>query len=94
MKVWREGRKYMVEGSAMENKTELKAFIHKADSLPTSFKTPLGIITVTKNGSREFDKYTTYLVTILPPMAVATDYLEQLTVEPTSKLTSIAEITL
>ncbi|MBR2097639.1 MAG: polysaccharide biosynthesis tyrosine autokinase [Prevotella sp.] len=94
MKVWREGRKYMVEGSAMENKTELKAFIHKADSLPTSFKTPLGIITVTENAGREFDPGKTYLVTIRPPMQVATEYLKQLSIAPTSKLTSIAELTL
>ncbi len=94
MKVWREGRKYMVEGSAMENKTELKAFIHKADSLPTSFKTPLGIITVTENAGREFAPGKTYLVTIRPPMQVATEYLKQLSIAPTSKLTSIAELTL
>ncbi|MBQ2455584.1 MAG: capsid assembly protein, partial [Firmicutes bacterium] len=94
MKVWREGRKYMVEGSAMDNKTELKAFIHKADSLPTSFKTPLGIITVTENAGREFDPGKTYLVTIRPPMQVATEYLKQLSIAPTSKLTSIAELTL
>ena len=94
MKVWREGRKYMVEGSAMENKTELKAFIHKADSLPTSFKTPLGIITVTENAGREFAPGKTYLVTIRPPMKVATEYLSRLSIAPTSKLTSIAELTL
>ena len=94
MKVWREGRKYMLEGSAMENKNEQKAFVHKADSLPTSFKTPFGIITMTKNGSREFDADKTYLVTIRPPMQVATEYLSRLTINPTSKLTSIAELTL
>ena len=94
MKVWREGKKYMVEGTAMENQVEQQAFIHKADSLPTSFKTALGIITMTKNGSREFEEGKVYLATIRPPMAVATDYLKQLTVAPTSKLTSIAELTL
>ena len=94
MKVWREGKKYMVEGTAMEDKEELQAFIHKADSLPTSFKTALGIITVTNNGSREFEEDKVYLATIRPPMDVATDYLDKLTVAPTSKLTSIAEITL
>ena len=94
MKVWREGKKYMVEGTAMEGKEELQAFIHKADSLPTSFKTALGIVTMTKNGSREFEEGKVYLATIRPPMDVATGYLDQLTVAPTSKLTSIAEITL
>ena len=65
MKVWREGGKYVVEGTTMENKAEVKAFIHRADTLPSSFKTSLGILTVTK-----------------------------LTVAPTSKQTSIAELTL
>ena len=94
MKVWRENGKYMLEGSVMENKKELKAFIHKADSLPTTFKTSLGIITMTENANRKFDEGKTYLVTIRPPMQVATEYLSRLTIAPTSKLTSIAELTL
>ena len=50
MKVWREGGKYILEGSAMEDKDELRAFIHRADTLPTTVKTPLGVLTMTKNG--------------------------------------------
>lgn len=94
MKVWREGGKYMVEGTTMENQVEVNAFIRKTDSLPTTVKTSLGMLTITKNANHKFDDGKTYLVTIRPPMAVATDYLSRLTISPTSKLTSIAELTL
>ena len=94
MKVWREGGKYVLEGTTMENKAEIKAFIHRADTLPTSVKTSLGILTMTENANRKFDDSKTFLVTIRPPMDVATDYLDQLTIAPTSKLTSIAQLTL
>jgi capsular exopolysaccharide synthesis family protein len=94
MKVWREGGKYMVEGTTMENQVEVNAFIRKTDSLPTTVRTSLGMLTITKNANHKFDDGKTYLVTIRPPMAVATDYLSRLTISPTSKLTSIAELTL
>ena len=94
MKGWREGGKYMVEGTTMENQVEVNAFIRKTDSLPTTVRTSLGMLTITKNANHKFDDGKTYLVTIRPPMAVATDYLSRLTISPTSKLTSIAELTL
>jgi capsular exopolysaccharide synthesis family protein len=94
IKVWLEDGKYMLEGSAMEGKEELKNFSCKRDSLPATVKTPLGTITMTKNAGRVFDPDRAYFVTIRPPMEVATDYLSRLTIEPTSKLTSIAELTL
>lgn len=94
MKVWREGGKYIVEGTTMENQVEVNAFIHKSDSLPTTVRTSLGMLTITKNANHKFDDGKTYLATIRPPMAVATDYLSRLTISPTSKLTSIAELTL
>jgi len=94
IKVWLEDGKYMLEGSAMEGKEELKNFSCKRDSLPATVKTPLGTITMTKNAGRVFEPDRAYFVTIRPPMEVATDYLSRLTIEPTSKLTSIAELTL
>ena len=78
----------------MENQVEVNAFIRKTDSLPTTVRTSLGMLTITKNANHKFDDGKTYLVTIRPPMAVATDYLSRLTISPTSKLTSIAELTL
>ena len=94
MKVWMENGKYVMEGTVMENSKELKSFLHKADSLPTTARTPLGTITMTENPGREFTPGNVYLITVRPPMQVATEYLSRLTIAPTSKLTSIAELTL
>ncbi len=71
-------------------------------AFPASIKTSYGMLTFTqnkvrKNGKmvpREFPVGTSYFVTINPPMAVARTYVNSLTVEPTSKLTSIAQLTL
>ena len=94
MKVRRAGGQYVIEGSAMVGKKEPEAFSHKADTLPTTVNTPLGILTMTENANRQFDDGKTYLVTIRPPMQVATEYLSRLTIAPTSKYNSIAELTL
>ena len=94
MKVWREGKTYFLSGSVMENKKELKTFIRKTDSLPTTVRTEYGTVTMTRNAGREYEEGKVYNVTIHPPMQVATEYLKNLTIEPTSKLTSIAMLTL
>ena len=94
MKVWREGKNYILSGSVMEGKKELNSFLHKTDSFPSTVKTSLGTLTMTQNPERSFNPGQTYLVTIRPPMQVATEYLSRLTINPTSKLTSIAELTL
>ena len=94
MKVWREGGKYIMEGSTMVGNKEHEAFIHRADTLPTTVKTPLGILTMTENANRVFGEGKIYLVTIRPPMQVATEYLSRLTIAPTTKYTSIAELSL
>lgn len=94
MKVRREGGQYVIEGSSMVGKKELNTFSHKADTLPATVNTPLGILTMTENANRQFDDGKTYLVTIRPPMQVATEYLSCLSIAPTSKYNSIAELTL
>ena len=94
MRVWREGKTYVVSGTTMVNNLEDATFVLRSDTLPASITTTFGTITVTSNLGREWKEGEVYLVTIRPPMAVATDYLSRLTVEPTSKLTSIAELTL
>ena len=69
------------------------------DSLGTTVKTIFGTISFmsnpkyTKNKEDFLDKGATLLVTIHPPMVVALKYMSQLSVEPTSKETSIADIT-
>jgi len=94
MKLWREGGNYMLEGSVMEGKQKLSSFQKRAKTLPATFTTEIGTITMTVNAGREWKEGSTYLVTLRPPMQVATEYLSRLTVAPTSKLTSIAEISI
>ena len=94
MSLWREGTDYIVDGKALVNGQVAESFTRRAKSLPATFKTVLGTITMTAAPNKELAEGTTYLVTIRPPMAVATEYLSRLTVAPTSKMTSIAEITL
>ena len=94
MSLWREGTDYIIDGQALVNGNVAESFTRRAKSLPATFKTVLGTITMTAAPDRELKEGTTYLVTIRPPMAVATEYLSRLTVAPTSKMTSIAEVTL
>ena len=84
-----------VEGALLKDKEEISWFACKLDSLPATYKTQYGTLTFTRNQVGEpFTADRDWFVTIMPPMAVATDYLDRLTVEPTSKMTSIAELSL
>lgn len=94
IKIERENNDYVFSGTVMENNNEGKSFQRRIKSLPDTIQTDLGTLTVTANVNREWKDGSTYFVTIRPPMAVATDYLSRLTVAPTTKLTSIAELTL
>ena len=95
MKVSREDTTYLITGSAFSEKDEIETFNKRAKKLPAVFSTVLGTVTITANPGREWtEKDRAYYVTIRPPMEVATDYLDQMTVEPTSKLTTIAQLTL
>ena len=89
MRVWREDGRFIVSGTAGTT-----PFAYRFKSLPAVLKTPYGTLTVTANGNREFPEGATCLVTIRPPMQVATQILSNLSIAPTSKLTSIAELTL
>ena len=94
IKIERENNVYMFSGTVMENNNEGKSFQRSIKSLPDTIQTDLGTLTITANVNREWKEGSTYFVTIRPPMAVATDYLSRLTVAPTTKLTSIAELSL
>ena len=94
VRMYREGTDYMLSGTVMVDGKEGPTFLRRAKSLPATFRCALGTITVTANAGREWEKGTAYRVTIRPPMQVATKILANLTIEPTSKLTSIAELTL
>ena len=94
MRIFREDTAYVIQGGVMNGKNQVEAFNRKARSLPAVFTTSIGTITLTANGDRKWENGHVYLVTLRPPMAVATDYLKRLSIAPTSKLTSIAELTL
>ena len=94
IKIERDNNTYVFSGSVMENGNEGKSFQRRIKSLPGTIQTDLGTITITANANRKWKEEKAYFVTIRPPMAVATDYLNRLTVAPTTKLTSIAALTL
>ena len=94
MKMWKEDTVIVLSGKCMFDNTEHSSFQHEFQSLPAAFNTELGTITVTDNLRRKWPEDATFLVTIRPPMTVATEYLSNLTVEPTSKRTTIAELSL
>ena len=91
---------YRVEGSLNEDKKETGEFNQTFKSLPASVKTDFGTLTFTLNATakkeavEEFLKGRDLLVTIVPPVTTAAKYVKNLTVSPTSKMTSIAELTL
>ena len=90
MKVWRAGSNYMISGTLSSGET----FQHRAKSLPDTISTRLGTLTMTAVSGKKLEEGQTYLVTIKPPMQVATSYLSRLTIKPTSKQTDIALLTL
>ena len=94
MKMWKEDTVIVLSGKCMNGKKVGEPFLHRIDSLPATFDTELGTLTVTNNSPWAWVEGATYLVTLAPPMAVATAYLSRLTVNQTSKLTTIAELSL
>ncbi len=102
MKIEQVGRTYEVEGMAYQrdNETE-KVYKHPfkstISSLPATVKTIAGTLTFTRNTNPDvvpFLKKKAMYVTITPPMAVGAKYVNSMAIEPTSKNTSIAQITL
>ena len=94
MVISRDNQFYVAKGNLLFNNKETEPFSCRFKSMPTSYKTKLGTITFTTNVGHELEVGQEFIVTIRPPMQVATQYLSKLSVAPTSKLTSIAELTL
>ena len=103
MKLIIEGNKYQVTGKNNE-------FEGSFTSLPATVETPYGTLTFTKNLAAELNsrhpkivetdaeeedtKKQTFIININEPMSVASRYANALSVKPTSKMTSIAELTI
>lgn len=94
LKVWREGTSYLVSGTVKAGSSEPLPFQHRAKSLPDTISTRLGTLTMTAVPGKKLEEGQTYIVSIRPPMQVATSYLSRLTVKPTTKRTDIAVLTL
>ena len=100
LKIMKKGTSYEVEGKILQSSKKTDSFYHTAKSLPVTLKTSLGRLTLSLNSQvsdssicKRFESGSPLYVKLLSPMAVARRYVKSMTVAPTSKLTSIAEIT-
>ena len=98
LKILRKDSNYVIEGTIFQPNPDggiqEQVFNKEAKTLPVSYNTEMGTLTLTSSDRHQLKPGEVYYVTILPPMVVATKYLKAMTVEPTSKLTDIAVITL
>ena len=92
--ITRKGDKYDVKGETLYKGDPTGEFSQTLSKLPASVKTEYGVLTFTQNGNEELEDGNRYMVSILPPMSVATGYAKAISIAPTSKQTSIAELTL
>ena len=94
MVITRNGGRYSVKGETVFNGRPTAEFSQEVSKLPASVKTEYGVLTLTQHGKKELEDGNKYLVNILPPMVVATQYAGSISIAPTSKMTSIAQLTL
>ena len=85
---------YQVKGETMLNGKPSGEFSQECPKLPASVRTDYGVLTLTQNGPKAMADGDEFIVTIQPPMTVATRYASAINIAPTSKQTSIAELTL
>ena len=86
----------IVRGVVKKNDEESSSFARNIKGLPASFTTEIGTLTFRRatNVTEEMEMGTELFVSIVPPLSVATRYVNSLTVEPTTKYTTIAQMTL
>ena len=99
MRLSKNGTEYRLEGKVYD--TEVKGgkpiytFGSTIKHLPTAIQTKYGTFTLTQNVGNEWDKRgRDILISIVPPYITAIGYSKSMTVEPTSKLTTIAQLTI
>ena len=96
----KKGDGYHADIALVYNGKSMKEYSEDIDSLGTSFKTDYGTIyfmnnpKYNTNKEDRFKKGSALHVTIRPPMVAALNYMRHLSVEQTSKQTTIASITL
>ena len=101
LKIEREDNKYKVEGTYyVPSKEEMNAFdgpflIEKTfDALPASIPTRAGTITLTRNGYRTMTNGEMEKVVLMSPKLAAYKFVNSMSIAPTSKMTTIALLTL
>lgn len=98
MRVSMAGGKFNVKGKVFTNEStnNEKPFEVSFNSLPAKVKTYAGLLTFTPNLHEipEESKTNDLIVTIMPPLTVAANYISTMSVEPTSKTTSIALVSI
>ncbi|MBQ8656466.1 MAG: polysaccharide biosynthesis tyrosine autokinase [Prevotella sp.] len=85
---------YEVKGKVIDEENQETEFETSFSSFPATKHTNAGTLTFTSNPLGEWKDGRALYATILPIQSVATSYVKSMTVEPTSKTTSIALITL
>ena len=92
---------YEVEGKLLMKGKSVGEFEQELVNLPATIKTEYGVLTLTKNydinwadKKNQLNEGDKYIISIMPPMAMATTYTNAISVAPTSKMTSIAQLTL
>lgn len=95
MQIEEAGAGYKVAGECYFSQTKTKKlFTIEFTDMPATFKTPAGVLTFTRNHEETIPlEGRAMIATIYPPTAIAASYVKSMTVEPTSKTTSIALIT-
>ena len=86
--------KYEVKGETFNKGESTSEFSQTLEKFPAVVKTDFGKLTISLTKNEPMKDGAQMLVNILPPMSVATTYSKALNVAPTSKMTSIAELTL
>ena len=97
MSITMKDGKYQVNGKTLYQGKVSKQFNKTLPKLPAAFKTEYGVLTFTHNEKAEVATMTEsdeYLVTICPPMFTAMQYAARLSVEPSTKMSSIAVLSL
>ena len=101
MTIEKRQKGYKVEGKLILNGKPAREFSQNIAKLPATVRTGYGVLTLFQNFDINLKnkKYTMedgdkYIVTIVPPMSMAIAYANALSVAPTSKMTSIAQLTL
>ena len=94
MTLTREKNKYHVVGKTMKDGKVNAPFERYMTKLPAIIKTEFGTLTFKETGKKPMEEGDKYDININPPMTVATGFVNRMTVEATTKMSSIAQLTL